>query len=159
MAVYPSSTLRPVPSFVFAVPAGWELDEAPNALAVVRTPQQVDDFWVNAIISHDRVARTVDLDAAAKATWARIQQETPSASVSMERVARFGANVVYLRGVELEAPQSGRKLAQLHALLFAPPVEGAKTADFFQIIATAPFDRMPNFGPVFVALISSFQFA
>jgi hypothetical protein len=77
----------------------------------------------------------------------------------MERVARFGSNVVYLRGVEMEAPQSGRKLAQLHALFFAPPVEGAKTADFFQIIATAPLDRMPSFGPVFVALISSFQFA
>lgn len=159
VVVYPSTALRPVPSFVFALPAGWVVDEAPDVLGVVRTPEAVDDFWVNATISHDRLARTVELEAAAKATWARIQQDSPSAKVTMERVARFGTNIVYVRGVELDAPQTGRRLAQVHALFFAPPVEGAKTADFFQVIATCPAERMDGFGPVFVALISSFQFA
>ena len=159
VVMYPSATLRAVPSFLFAVPAGWAVDEAPDALAVVRTPEQVDGFWVNAIISHDRVAATVDLEGAAKATWARITRESPGASTSLERIARFGDNVVYLRGVEINAPQSGRALAQLHALFFAPPIDGAKTKDFFQIIATCPGERMQGFGPVFVALISSFQFA
>ena len=159
VVVYPSATLRSVPSFLFAVPAGWAVDEAPDALAVVRTPEQVDGFWVNAIISHDRVAATVDLEGAAKATWGRIARESPGATTSLERIARFGENVVYLRGVEINAPQSGRALAQLQALFFAPPVEEAKTHDFFQIIATSPAERMPNFGPVFVALVSSFQFA
>ena len=157
--MYPSATLRPVPSFVFAVPAGWIVDEVPDALAVVRTPEQVDGFWINATLSHDRVGKAIDLEKAAQATWARIVRESPSAKASMEKMARFGANVVYLRGVELEAPQSNRPLAQLQALFLAPPVEGAKTADFFQIICTAPPEQMPAFGPVFVALISSFQFA
>lgn len=159
VVVYPSATLRPIPSFVFAVPSGWVLDEVPDALAVLRTPEQVDDFWINATISHDRVGRAVDLEKAAQATWARIQRESPSAQASMEKMARFGSNVVYLRGIELEAPQSNRPLAQLQALFFAPPVEGAKTADFFQIICTAPPAQMPAFGPVFVGVISSFQFA
>lgn len=159
VVMYPSPSLRAVPSFMFAVPAGWVVDEAPDAIAVVHTPEQVDGFWVNATVSHDRVAGAVDLDTAAKATWARISRETPDAKLSMERVARFGANVVYLRGVELKAPQSGRPLAQLQALLLAPSADGAKTKDFFQIICTSPPDLMPGMGPVFVALISSFQFA
>lgn len=159
VVVYPSATLRPVPSFVFAVPAGWVVDEVPDAIAVVRTPEQVDGFWINATLSHDRVGKVVDLEKAAQATWARIQRESPGAKASMERMARFGTNIVYLRGVELTAPQSGRSLAQLQALLFAPAVEGAKTADFFQIICTTPAEQMPAFGPLFVALISSFQFA
>ena len=157
--VYPSSTLRPVPSFMFAVPAGWVVDEVPDALAVVRTPEQVDDFWINATLSHDRVGKAIDLEKAAKATWARVQQGSPDAKVSMERMARFGDNVVYLRGIEIQAPQSGRTLAQLQALLLAPSEEGAKTRDFFQIICTTPPDAMGGMGPVFVALISSFQFA
>ena len=135
------------------------VDEAPDAIAVVHTPEQVEGFWVNATISHDRVAGVVDLEAAAKATWARISRESPDAKISMERVARFGDNVVYLRGIEIQAPQSGRTLAQLQALLLAPSEEGAKTRDFFQIICTTPPDAMGGMGPVFVALISSFQFA
>jgi hypothetical protein len=158
VAVYPSARLRPVPPFVFAVPKGWVLDEAPDALAVVRTPQQVEGFWVNALITSDRVAASVDLEAATKATWARVQRESPGATVGMERVARFGKNDVYLRGIELEAPQSKRKLAQIQALFLAPPVEGARTTDVFQIIGTSPSEVMQSFGPVFVALIASFEF-
>ena len=147
-----------MPPFVFAVPKGWVLDEAPDALGLVRTPEQVDGFWVNALVTSDRVASSVDLEAAAKATWARVQRESPGATVGMERVARFGDNVVYLRGIELEAPQSKRPLAQIQGLFLAPPVEGARTTDVFQIIGTAPRDAMATFGAVFVALVASFQF-
>ena len=55
VALYPSAMIKPVPSFIFSVPAGWVLDEAPDALVVARTAEQVDGFWVNAILSHDRV--------------------------------------------------------------------------------------------------------
>ena len=156
--VYPSATLRPVPAFLVAAPSGWVVDEAPDSLAVMRTAEQVDGFWVNATVSHDRVARSVDLAVAAKATWARVLHSSPSAKAGLERVARFGSNIVYMRGVELDAPESGRKLAQLQALFFAPPVPDAKTSDFFQVICTSPVDAMPGFGPVFVAMISSFEF-
>ena len=156
--VYPSAEVPGVPAFVFAAPDGWVLDEAPDAICVVRSPEQVDDFWLNAVISHDRVARTVDLEQAAKATWARIVAESPSASVNMERIARFGDNVVYLRGVQLDAPKSGRPLAQLHALFFAPAAEGRATSDLFQIIATSPATVMGRIGAGLVEMIASFRF-
>jgi len=159
VAVHPSAAIRPVPPFVFSVPAGWVLDEAPDALVVARTAEQVDGFWVNAILSHDRVPRAVDFKQAAQATWARLRQTSPSARVTMERLARFGPNVVYLRGVELEAPRSGRPLAQMHALFFAPTGgEKGRTVDFFQLIATSPLDRMEAYGPAFVELVGSFRF-
>ncbi len=159
LAVYPSAMIRPIPGFVFSVPQGWVLDEAPDALAVVRTPEEVDGFWVNAILSHDRVARAVDFKQAAQATWARMQQSSPDATVASERLARFGTNVVYLRGVDLTAPKTGRKLSQLQALFFAPVEGDGKTVDFFQFIATAPAEHMDRFGPAFVEMIGSFRFA
>jgi hypothetical protein len=143
---------------VFSVPRGWVLDEAPDALAVVRTPEEVDGFWVNAILSHDRVARSVDFEQAAKATWARLKQNSPDATTNLEKMARFGTNVVYLRGAELKAPKSGRDLAQLQALFFAPADDEGKTVDFFQIVATSPADLMERFAPAFLEIIGSFRF-
>ncbi len=160
IVAYPSSMIRPTPPFIFSVPLGWVLDEAPDALAVIRTPEEVDGFWVNAILSHDRVPRAVDFKQAAQITFAKLQRTAPDAKATMERLARFGANIVYLRGVEMAAPKTGRALGQLHALFFAPvdKDDTGKTVDFFQIIATAPADRMNAFGPSFVELISSFRF-
>jgi hypothetical protein len=160
VVVYPSQMLRPIPSFVFSVPLGWVLDEAPDALAVIRTPEEVDGFWVNAILSHDRVPRAVDFKQAAQVTFAKLQRTSPDAKATMERLARFGANIVYLRGVEMAAPKTGRPLGQLHALFFAPvdADDKGKTVDFFQFIATAPADQMNRFGPAFVEMISSFRF-
>ena len=76
----------------------------------------------------------------------------------MERVARFGENVVYLRGVELDAPQSGKRLAQLHALFLAPSADDAKTADLFQFVATSTVDQMDDIGKQFVEMIGTFRF-
>jgi hypothetical protein len=152
--------LRPIPSFVFTVPKGWVVDEAPDALAVIRTPEQVDGFWVNAILSHDRVPRSVDFKQAAQLTFAKLKKATPDAKVTMERLARFGANIVYLRGVEMAAPKTGRALAQVHALFFAPvdKDDKNKTTDFFQLVASSPAEHMPRFSAPFVELISSFKF-
>ena len=158
LAVFPGRMIRPVPSFVFTVPRGWVIDEAPDSLAVVRTPKEVDGFWVNALLSHDRVARAVDFKVAAKTTWDRISKSSPDAKIEMERLVRFGTNVVYLRGVELPAPKSGRQLNQLQALFFAPADEGGKTVDFFQFVCTAPEELMENFGSPFIEMIGSFRF-
>jgi hypothetical protein len=160
VVAYPSQMLRPIPSFIFNVPLGWVLDEAPDALAVIRTPEEVDGFWVNAILSHDRVPRSVDFKQAAQITFVKLQKSAPDAKATMERLARFGANVVYLRGVEMAAPKTGRALGQLHGLFFAPVEKDdtGKTVDFFQFIATAPADQMNRFGPSFVEMLSSFRF-
>jgi hypothetical protein len=158
IAVYPSAEIKPVPSFIFSMPAGWVLDDAADALVVARTAEQVGDFWINAILSHQRVPRSVDFKQAAQSTWARLQRTSPSAEVTMERLARFGTNIVYLRGVELEAPNNGRVLAQLHALFFAPANDEGKTVDFFQLVATCPKDVMEQYGPAFIELVGSFRF-
>jgi hypothetical protein len=158
LAVYPGTQLRPVPPFVFSVPQGWQLDEAADALAVIRTPEEVDGFWVNAIVTHDRVPRAVDFEAAAKTTWVRIKQSSPDATPTLEKMARFGDTVVYLRGVELTAPKSGRKLGQLHALFFAPAEGEGKTVDLFQIVGTSPADVMERFAPAFLEIVGSFRF-
>ena len=156
--VYPSSAARSVPPFVFLQPQGWIIDEAPDAVLVVRAPEPIDGFWLNAILTHDRVAATVDLTAAAKATWARVLRDSPAATADFERVARFDDNVVYLRGLEVDAPQSGRKLAQLHALFMAPKAEGQKTGDLFQFIITTPTEVMGQLSAGFVEMIASFRF-
>lgn len=159
LAVQPGLLIRGVPGFLFSVPRGWLLDEAPDSLAVVRTPEEIDDFWPNAIISHDRVARAVDFETAAKATWARLQQASPDAKVSFEKMARFGTNVVYLRGAEMKAPKSGRDIGQLQAMFFAPAPDEGKTVDFFQIVATAPAELMEQFAAPFLEIIGSFRFS
>jgi hypothetical protein len=157
IAVYPSARIRPIPSFVFSVPDGWVLDEAASALVVARTAEAVDGFWVNAVLSHDRLPRSVDFKQAAQVSWARAQQSTPSAKVTMERLARFGDNAVYLRGVELDGPK-GRALAQLHALFFAPADGEGKTVDFFQLVGTCPRELMDTYAPDFLEVIGSFRF-
>ena len=159
IAVYPSAMIPGIPGFVFAVSDGWVIDEAPGTLCVVRQPA-VDDggFWVNAIIRHDRVPRSVDFEQAAKVTWAKLKRATPSAVDHGERIARFGNNVVYLRGVNLDGP-TGRPLAQVQALFFAPVTEGGKLVDFFQIIGTSQRDETVQANMnAFVDLISSFRF-
>jgi hypothetical protein len=158
VVVYPSATVRPIPPFVFCAPDGWVVDEAPDAIAVVRQTEAVDDFWINAILTHDRVAKAVDLPAAAQLTWTRLTRDAPTAKSVMERVVNFGGNVVYLRGVEVEAPRSGRKLAQLQAIFLAPAADDAKTADLFQFVATSPIDKMDAVGKSFVEMIGTFRF-
>lgn len=158
IAVYPSADIKPVPSFMFSVPTGWVLDDAADSLAVARTGEQVGDFWINAILSHQRVPRSVDFKQAAQSTWARLRRTSPTAKVTMERLARFGTNIVYLRGVELESPNNGRVLAQLHALFFAPATDEGKTVDFFQLVATCPKDLIEQYGPAFLEIVGSFRF-
>ena len=159
IAVHPSAMIPGIPRFVLAVPDGWVLDEAPGALCVVRQPIADDDgFWVNAIFRHDTVARAIDFERAAKATWAKLKKTTPSAVDHGERIARFGDNVVYLRGVNLDGP-TGRPLAQVQAMFFAPVTAGGKLVDFFQIIGTSQRNESVQANMnAFVDLISSFRF-
>jgi hypothetical protein len=159
IAVHPGAMIPGIPRFVFALPAGWVIDDAPGALCVVRQPEADDDgFWPNAIIRHDKVARSVDFERAAKMTWAKLKRSNPSATDNGERLARFGTNVVYLRGVNLDSP-TGRPLAQMQSIFFAPVTEGGKTVDMFQIVGTSRRDHSVQATMnAFVELISSFRF-
>ena len=154
----PGRLLTAVPSFVFAVPEGWVLDEAPSALAIIRLPEQVDGFWVNAILSHDKVARAVSLQKAAQVTWAKLQQTGVKNLVSKgEKGLVYGRTQIYVRGCEFTSPD-GRALAQMQGIWFAPVEEGGKTTDLFQLVLTAPVALMPKVTPPIVEMLSTFRF-
>ncbi|MFL6089273.1 MAG: hypothetical protein ACJ71Z_03940 [Aeromicrobium sp.] len=158
LATFPSEQIRPIPSFVFAVPRGWVIDDAPDALTVIRTPEELDGFWPNLVLSHDKVARTTDLEQAAKVTWAKIKSQCPDAEIDMQKLVKFNDLPMYLRGCTMSAPQSGRKLAQLHALFLAPVKGKGRTMDLFQFTATCPEDHTERAAPIFLDAISSFRF-
>jgi hypothetical protein len=155
--VHPSQMLPGIPQFMFSVPLGWVLDEAPGALAVVRLPEQVDGFWVNAILSHDKVARSVDYKQAAQATWAKIQRSAKDVTEQGEKLVRFGNLVMYIRGAEMTSA-SGTRVAQVHAQFFAPVSEGGKVVDFFQFNLSAPTSAASNLAKSFTEMLSTFRF-
>ncbi len=157
VAVYPSAALRAVPSFTFAVPEGWVLDETPDALAVVVVPEPTDGFWVNAIITTDRVHHQLDLPRAAATTLARLKAQCPDVEVKTERVADFSGQATYIRVVEMTAPRTGRQLAQVHGLVLTELAPGAKTIDLFQVVGTCPAGTFADHGARFVELIASFR--
>lgn len=153
----PGKFIVGVPPFVFVMPKGWVLDVAPGALAVLRLGQQVDGFWVNALLSHDKVARGVDFKTAAKVTWAKLQRSgVENLTDQGERMMRFGNLAVYVRGCDFET--KGRKLAQMHAIWFTPVTEGGKVVDMFQLVLTAPEGIMPAAAKSILETISTFRF-
>jgi len=158
IAAHPGAMVPGVPPFIFSIPAGWVVDEAPGALCVVRTARQVDGFWVNALISHDKVARSVDFEHAAKVTWAKLKKTNPEAEPNGERMVRFGDRVVYVRGVNLNG-SDGRPLAQLQAMFFAPTKGGGKVVDYFQVIGTCPrTGTVDEHMEAFLEIVGSFRF-
>lgn len=158
LAVFPSKAIKPIPSFVLTVPPGWILDEAPDALTVVRPREPDDGFWVNAMVTTDRVPRALDFEKAAQITFARIQRECPDVEIQLEKMARFGSLITYLRGMELTSPRSKRRLAQVHALFFAPVSDRGKTVDMFQVVGTCPAESAGRYAPRFVEIVGSFRF-
>jgi hypothetical protein len=154
----PSTVLPGVPPFMLSVPAGWVLDEAPGALAMVRSPKQMNGFWVNAILSHDKVARSVDFQQAAAFTWARLRQQVPDAEIKLEKFMRAGAIPMYIRGTEMSSTKSKRPISQLQAIWFAPVHGPGKVVDFFQFVCTAPTEVANEVGPAMMELIGSFKF-
>ena len=158
MAVFPSTAIKPTPGFVFSVPDGWVVDEAAGALTVVHPPHAEGDVWVNVMVSTDRVPRTLDFQDAARVTFARIKRATPDAEVKLEKMARFGSLIAYVRGVEMTSPRSGRRLAQVQAIFFGPAEGTGKTVDMFQVVGTCPAESAERYGPPFMEIIGSFRF-
>lgn len=158
VAVYPSRDIKPVPGFAFSVPNGWILDEAPNALAVARLPEALDDFWVNVWITADTVLRSLDIEKAAQITWARMKQQQPSAEVTTERYARYRERITHLRSVDVD--RGGAKVSQVHALFFAPIDKDdlGKTVHLFQIVGTCLAPQLDRVGPDMVEIVASFRF-
>lgn len=158
VAVFPSQAIKPTPGFVFTVPKGWVLDEATDALTAVRPPEPDGDVWVNAMVTTDRVPRVLDFEQAARITFARVKRQCPDAEIKLEKMARFGDLITYLRGIELTSPKSQRRLAQVHTLFFAPVEGQGKTVDMFQVVATCPAESAARYGPQFLEIIGSFRF-
>lgn len=147
-----------IPPFLFSVPTGWVLDEAPGALAAVHPPEPVDGFWINAILSHDKVARSVDFKQAALVTWLRLIEKAPDAQMRLEKMIRVGRLPVYVRAAEMTAAKTGRRISQLQAVFFAPVTGPGKVVDFFQLVCTAPIEHVDDVAPAMLEMIRSFRF-
>lgn len=158
VVVHPSAVVPGIPAFLFNVPSGWVIDEAPSTLCVIRRPRDDDGFWPNILVRHDKVPREVDFKRAAITTWAKLKKLHPTAVDQGERIVRFENNVVYMRGVNL-TDGKGRALAQTQAMFFAPVREGGRVVDFFQIIGTCErnSDVQSHMDDV-AALVASFRF-
>ena len=158
VAVFPSRDIRPVPSFVFSVPTGWMLDEAPHTLTAVRLPAAVDGFWINLLITHDTVARSIDLEQAAIAALTRVRQQCATFSLGTEKFARFATRICYLRTIEITKEPDSPKLTQVHALFFGPVDGGGKVVDLFHLVGTCRSDQIDTYGPAMIEIIASFRF-
>ncbi|MCU1366576.1 MAG: hypothetical protein JWL72_3586 [Ilumatobacteraceae bacterium] len=154
----PSAMLPGIPPFVFSLPLGWVLDEAPGALALIRLPEEIDGFLINGILSHDKVSRTVDFKEAAAFTWQRLKAGCPDAEVSMEKFMQLGGRPVFLRATKLSAPKSGRALSQLQSIWFAPTNGPGKVVDFFQCVFTCPAEHVAAVSPQALHFLASFKF-
>jgi hypothetical protein len=158
VVAHPSAMLPGIPPFMFSVPQGWVLDEAPGALAVVRPQEPVDDFWINAILSHDKVARSVDFKQAALITWLRLVEKAPDATMQFEKMIRVGRLPIYLRAADMTAAKTGRQISQLQAVFFGPVHGPGKVVDFFQLVCTAPTEHVDSIAPAILETIRSFRF-
>jgi len=154
----PSSILPGIPPFVFALPSGWVLDEAPGALALIRMPEEIDGFLINAILSHDKVSRTVDFKEAASFTWSRLKEGCPDAELGIEKFMELNGFPMFLRTMEMSAPKSGRRLAQLQSIWFAPAKGMGKVVDFFQCVFTSPVEHVNAIAPQALQFLASFKF-
>jgi hypothetical protein len=154
----PSTMLPGIPPFVFALPTGWVLDEAPGALAVIRMPEEIDGFLINGILSHDKVSRAVDFTEAAGFTWKRLQAGCPDAEIDSEKFAQMGGRPVFLRAMHMSAPKSGRAISQLQAIWFAPTNGPGKVVDFFQCVFTCPAEHVDAVAPQALGFLASFKF-
>jgi hypothetical protein len=158
-ALFPSPQLRAIPSFSFDIPPGWELEESAVALAAVHPREPVDGFWVNVLVNHSRVEAAIDLEQAAVVTFRQLRRRDPNVEVVTERIAHYdhGRRDTYLRIVET-TDDDGRRVAQIHALFFAPRITGARTADLFQLIGTVPQASLDEHGPPVIEIVNSFRF-
>jgi hypothetical protein len=157
VAVFPSAALRPVPSFTIGIPSGWRIDEAPDALGVLRVPEMIDGFWVNLLITTERVDHRAKLGHVASVALEQLKRQHPEVVVKADRVAEIDGRVMSIRVLELTAPDSGRELTIVQGLTAAPRAEGATTRDLFQLTGTCARADANRFGPVFVDTISSFR--
>lgn len=158
VVTHPSAMLPGIPPFIFSVPQDWVLDEAPGALAVVRPEEAVDGFWINAILSHDKVARSVDFKQAALVTWLKLAEHAPDATMRFEKMIRVGRLPIYVRAADMNAAQTGRRISQLQAIFFGPVHGPGKVVDFFQLVCTAPVEHVDSIAPDVLELIRSFRF-
>jgi len=157
VVAYPSKLLPGIPAFVFAVPPGWALDEASGALAVIRPLAEVNGFWINAILSHAKVARSVGFREVSTTTWKRLLDRLPDATVITQKFIEINGQPMFLRSSEMTS-EAGRAISQLHAIFFGPAHGEGKVIDVFQIVCTVPRENADDYGATMFDFIRSFKF-
>src|SRR3954447_5818648 len=153
---HPSPELPPYPAFEIEVPDGWRPDEAPDCLGVFFDPASAG-FRTNVLVSADRVAAAVDLEAAARAT---LKQASGFADfqVEQEHVVDVDGQPASLRFQSFAVDGAEDRLLQMQVLFFAPPNGRANTHDLFHIDGTCLASDTEHYAPVFMEIARSFRF-
>ncbi len=157
-AMYPSVEIQPIPPFTFEVPEEWEIQEVPGAHVAIHPSEQTGDFWVNVLVASSRVTKQTRMRDVSMANFIRLKRRHPDAEISSQKAGRFGERPTYMRVLGFTDNASGKPLAQVQGLFFGPSADDRDVVDLFSVVGTAPADQIEHFGPIFVKIISSFDF-
>lgn len=148
----PGPEVTAAPAFVCSLPDGWDASEAPGALAEFSLEGVTG---VSVLVSVTRVGKDVDLRDVAVRSFARQRRAHQSVTIDSQRVGRFGARVVYVRGVTVH---DARATAQVQGLFFGPAADERSTADVFSLVGSCPAGAIADYGPVFIDILASITF-
>lgn len=149
---YPGSAFRPIPDFTLDIPPGWVVEEFPDALCVIGTPEGTDP-WSNVFIKHSRVLRTTALEEVALDSWLELKTAFPDAEVEEEHVIGF-EQFHYVREATLTLLDE--KVTRVDAYFFGPDVEHL-TVDLFHVVATHPVEAGNDRTLLYLKMLSSFH--
>ena len=153
---HPSPELPPYPAFEIEIPDGWRPDEAPDCLGVFYDPQAAG-FVTNVLVSADRVAAEVDLEAAARVTLNEASTFTDF-QLEQEHVVDVDGQPASLRFQSFVVDGVEDRLLQMQVLFFAPPNGRSRTHDLFHIDGTCLAGDAERYATVFQEIARSFRF-
>ena len=153
---HPSAELPSYAPFEIELPPGWRADEAPDCIGVFFDPAAVG-FRVNLLVSADRVALEVDLEAAAQATLEEVSQY-PDFLLEQEKVGEISGEPASMRFQSFAVDGVDDRLLQLQVLVFSPPDGRQRTHDLFHIDGTCLAGDAERYATVFQEIARSFRF-
>jgi hypothetical protein len=154
LVVQPSDMLTAVPPFVFAVPNGWTLDEAPARWQWCAC-RRVDGFWVNAMLNARQGGAQRRLKVAAQITWAKLQRTTTDLTERGEKLMRFGICRCTSVAPSSPAPRAGAWRSCRRCGSHQSPKAAWST---FQLVLTCPVEHMAACTPPIMEMLSTFRF-
>ncbi len=154
---YPGELGVPPVRVAYDVPAGWNTDPLPGALAVSREPiAGPAGFWANVVTSIDRVGPSATLDQVITDFLVSAREGAHELIVSGERVLDVSGTPAVLREQMLRVETAEMPLVQFVLALLVDVGEGV-ARDCVQITGTIEAARRDEFSAAFEHLVGSVE--